>query len=208
MADMSVKALQPPNVKAWELTEMDDSYEYDYLGPEYKKGKHRKYCRLMDKESFYRFVKDQCLYMQDIETMGSLTEYGHLPAFSFDAESDEHYIINQNAYVTPLPDIQFDKVMNEKNWKLLKQALLNLFGYNNNHWDQTYRNAHFEQLKRIVKFNGKKYIRVEYDQIIQETAIMRDDYASPLRELPFYMRFAKGELRNKWNEKFYFYNPM
>jgi hypothetical protein len=207
LADMSVKALQPINVKAWELTETDDSY--DYLGPEYENGKHRKYCRLMSKEAFVRFIEDQCLYMNDIDTLGSLTEYGHLPAFSFDSEPDERWIINQNAYVTPLPDIKSNKVMNEKNWKLLKKALLNLFGPSeNNHWDQTYRNLHFQRLKRIVTFNKKKYIRVEWDQVIHENAIMRDDYASPLRELPFYMRFAKGELRSKWNEKFFFYNPI
>lgn len=213
MSDMSVKALQPPNVKAWELTETDDSYDYDYLGPEYENGKHRKYCRLMGKEAFHRFISDQCLYMSDVNTIGSITEFGHLPAFSFDGNTDEQWIINQNAYVTPLPEAlegkKFDKSLNEKNWQLLKKALLNLYAASGtNHWDQTYRNLHFQRLKRIVKFNGKQYIRVEWDEVIQDGAIYRYDYSHELGELPFYMQFAKGQKRSQWNEKFYFYNPM
>lgn len=208
-SDMSIKSLRPPNVKAWELTETDDSYDYDYLGYEYENGKHRKYCRLMSKEAFIRFIEDQCLYMQDIDTMGSITEYGHLPAFSFDGEPDEQWIINQNAYVTPLPDVGSDKAMTPKNWNLLKQSLLNLFGPSgNNHWDQSYRNLHFQRLKRIVTFKRKKYIRVEWDQVIQPNAIMRDDYASELRTIPSYLDYCIGEKRNRMNEKFYFYNPI
>jgi len=128
----SVKPLQPPNVKAWDLTETDESYDYDYLGPEYEKGKHRKYCRMMSKESFKRFIAGTFLIMEDIETMGSITDLGWMPAFAFRSEDEEFHIIQQGAYVTPIPEHpegkEFTKAMTSKNWELIKKALLNMYG--------------------------------------------------------------------------------
>ena len=37
----SVKEFQPPKLHKWKLTEDDSCYEYDYLGGDWEKGKHR-----------------------------------------------------------------------------------------------------------------------------------------------------------------------
>lgn len=141
----SVNAYKPPFIKQWTLTEDDDLYEYDYLGKEYENGKHRKYTAILNKKQFKQFIDDQCLYMDDVETMGSLTEYGHLPAFSFRNDDDEMCIVNQSAYVTPLPEHcikgkQLTTSQNDRNWNRIKQALLNVHGFDYQWSSETYRN--------------------------------------------------------------------
>ena len=122
--DLSVVPFKPPFIKRWDLTEQDDQYEYDYLGYEYENGKHRKYCAMLDKKHFNQFVNDCNLYMTDIQTMGSITEYGHLPAHSFDYNYDGYdEPINANAYVTPI----INNEMNEKNWNRIKKAMLSMY---------------------------------------------------------------------------------
>lgn len=107
--DVSIKPFQPPDVRKWDNTEGDELYEYDYLGPSFKNGKHRKYCREMSKKEFKKFVEHCGLVYEDVQTMGSLTELGWLPAFSFSADSGMQYyelsgLIYGNAYVTPFPE--------------------------------------------------------------------------------------------------------
>src|SRR6266702_4367607 len=105
--DVPVIEHKPYNTKLWDLTENDGSYEYDYLGPTFKNGKHRKYVALLDKKDFLRFIEFSGLRFEDIETMGSLTEMGWLPAFAFHSDEIMHYqaksgLINKMAYVTPM----------------------------------------------------------------------------------------------------------
>jgi hypothetical protein len=132
--NISVERFKPPFIRKWDLTEGDEQYEYDYLDGDYKNGKHRKYTAELNKEQFKQFVDDCCLYMEDVETMGSLTiEYGHLPAFSFNGENE--FAIWQKAYVTPFPEhvdpnkqLNYEKRYNDHNWDRLKRAMLKEFG--------------------------------------------------------------------------------
>lgn len=147
--EMSVNPFKPPLIKRWTMTEDDDCYEYDYLGEKYEKGKHRKYTALLNKNQFKRFIEHCNMVMDDVETMGSITEYGHLPALSFninDAVQNDYYeLINAFAYVTPLPEHvikgkELTTSLNDRNWKRLKQIMLDLHGYNDAYYKQTYRN--------------------------------------------------------------------
>jgi len=130
-------------VKAWDLTEGDDQYEYDYLEG-WEKGKHRKYCREMGKKAFHNFVERTMLYAEDVETMGSITHFGWLPAISFNSY-EENAILN--AYVTPLPERK-GKPLNgkpiddddDRHWRNIKQAILNLYSKRYSYASQTYRN--------------------------------------------------------------------
>ena len=148
LRELSVQSLKPPFIKRWTLTEQDDQYDYDYLGKEYENGKHRKYVAELSKKQFKQFIEEQSLYCDEVETMGSLTEFGLLPAISYRSDDDDHYIINQSAYVTPLPEHcikgkHLEKSQNEKNWKRIKQALLNVHGFNQTYYEQTYKTFHF-----------------------------------------------------------------
>lgn len=137
----SIKQFQPPNVKSWNCTEDDSCYDYDYLGGDYINGKHRKYVNTLTKAQFKRFV-DRCqLVAQDVETMGSLTEFGLIPAISFDSEMDWAII---NAYVTPIPENHKGEELqrSDKHWDWIKKAILDLHGTNETYYSQTYKNYH------------------------------------------------------------------
>lgn len=156
-SEMSVVPFKPPCIKQWRLTEDDDNYEFDYLADEtgdekYRNGKHRKYVAELNKKQFKRFIEECNMVMDDVETLGSLTEFGHLPAFSFNVsdavQSDYYELIWCNAYVTPLPEHvikgkHLNNSQNERNWNRIKQALLNLYSYNETYASETYRNYHF-----------------------------------------------------------------
>jgi hypothetical protein len=130
MKTESVKQFQPPFIKRWDCTEGDDQFDYDYLKGDWIGGKHRKYCAQLNKKQFEQFIDHCCLTMEDVNTMGSLTEFGLLPAHSFNlSDSDHSYECAMvNAYVTPL-------IMNEgiertdELWESLKQEMLHKFGY-------------------------------------------------------------------------------
>ena len=66
--------------------------------------------------------------MEDTETMGSITEYGHLPAIAFNGDSQECI---ESAYVTPFPDIERKSKPTQENeekcWNRIKKAMLNLY---------------------------------------------------------------------------------
>ena len=122
MKTESVNAFKPPFIKRWDCTEDDDQFDYDYLGGDWENGKHRKYVAQLDKKRFEKFIDHCCLSMEDINTMGSLTELGLLPAHSFNCYDDDAPAII-NAYVTPLvmnDDIECD----DKLWEALKQEML------------------------------------------------------------------------------------
>lgn len=101
----------------WKQTEDDDDWEYNYLAEEnphnahiWKDGIHRKYVHdSMTKEEFLRFIRTVGLEYEPVETMGSITDIGWLPALSFQGNKgmtvyDYAGIISQSAYVTPIPE--------------------------------------------------------------------------------------------------------
>lgn len=102
-AGESLNTVQPPHLnKYWTITEAGKN-EYAYLdddrnGP-WARGKHRKYVApelplwaLVDWASARNF------HFEDVNTMGSITDEGWLPAFALNG-SYEHVIMD--AYVTP-----------------------------------------------------------------------------------------------------------
>jgi hypothetical protein len=105
----------PPYVEEWNQTEDDDEWEYNYLADEnpenkdfWANGHHRKFVREMNKTEFLHFIRETGLAYEDVETLGSITELGWLPAFSFSGEGmsiyDAEGLIYIGAYVTPIPE--------------------------------------------------------------------------------------------------------
>ena len=125
MKTESVMRYKPPFIKKWDCTEGDDQFDYDYLEGEWEQGKHRKYCAQLDKEHFEKFIYDCNLIMEDVNTMGSLTELGLMPAHSFNDGGDSYEAII-NAYVTPIV-ITEGIELNEVLWESLKQEMLKKF---------------------------------------------------------------------------------
>lgn len=108
--DVSLNLYQPPELlkkrdgeRIWGITE-EGECEYSYLEGDWEPGKHRKYVGMLTPDEFKHFVFMTGMWMEDIQTMGSLTELGWLPAVSFNGDwqgyGAQDAIIN--AYVTPL----------------------------------------------------------------------------------------------------------
>jgi len=128
--DQSVREFQPPKHRTlWQLTESNDhDGDMDYVGM----SKHRKYCGILTREQFDKFV-DRCgLFAEDVETMGSLGApgfgFGIAPAISFNGTDDRAY---QNAYVTPVPDCFDDpnckREYDEQLWQRIRKAMLSVY---------------------------------------------------------------------------------
>lgn len=103
--DVSVRRFNPPTSqrRLWQLTEGDNGYEFGYLEGCWTKGKHRKWCGILNRDQFDAFLAHTGLFAEDVATMGSIGApgcgFGLAPAFSF--RTDEPDAI-QSAYVTPL----------------------------------------------------------------------------------------------------------
>ena len=128
----SIARFRPPQHRTlWQLTECDESYDYGYLEGEWLKGKHRKWCGLLTKEQFTDFVDHTCMFAEDVETMGSIGApgfgYSLAPAISFRDDGEDRAI--RNAYVTPVPETKKDG-FDERDWRRVRQAVLNVYGYN------------------------------------------------------------------------------
>jgi hypothetical protein len=106
-----------PKYGEWELTEHNEQYEYDYLAEEfedsvYKDGKHRKWVALLSRKDFEAWLNDELGYtLQEAreyseQTMGSLTGFGMLPAYSLRQDGMDWNVggvtnvIDWNAYIT------------------------------------------------------------------------------------------------------------
>lgn len=100
--------LNPPakQRRLWQKTEGDEGFD-DYTAlalnlDEGEKGRHRKWCGILNEEQFQDFLDHTYLRAEDVQTGGSLGApgcgYGWSPAFSFSRFDDAV----QNAYVTPL----------------------------------------------------------------------------------------------------------
>ena len=118
----------PPDLCDWQETEHDDQYEYGYLGGRWKKGRHRKWCAILDREQFDAFVEHCGLQAENVRTMGSLGApgcgVGFAPAVSFRGD-DEDAI--QSAYVTPLPEVR-KQCGDERDWDRVRSAVLAVYG--------------------------------------------------------------------------------
>ena len=128
------KSFQPPKLHQWTLTEETNTWEdseFNYLtdeGVEETYPIHRKYVAELNKEDFLQFIDEQGLFADDIETLGSLTELGHLPAISF--RSERFYYgecIWHSAYITPFPECKRTKCK-PNDWERIRTAVLNQCG--------------------------------------------------------------------------------
>lgn len=123
----SIVAFLPRQRKRFTLTEGDDQYEYSYLEGDWTKGKHRKLCAVLTKAQFERFLRDTGLYPEDVQSMGSIGAPGcgfWAPAISFNSDAD---LAIQNAYVTPLPDVERKGGFSERDWTRIKTAILRIY---------------------------------------------------------------------------------
>jgi hypothetical protein len=126
--DVDVLDFAPPQVEElWDETEDDDQYEYGYLEGRWEEGHHRKWCAILDREQFDKFV-DRCgLIAEDVHTLGSIGApglgFGWAPAISF--RSDDPDAI-QSAYVTPLPETR-KEALDERDWERVRSAVLAVY---------------------------------------------------------------------------------
>ena len=128
----SIARFRPPQTRTlWDMTESDEQYEYGYLDGGWEKGKHRKWCGLLTKEQFNRFVEATGLIADNTETMGSIGApgfgFGWSPAISFHDDGCERAILC--AYVTPIPETRKER-FDERDWQRVRRAVLNQFGNN------------------------------------------------------------------------------
>ena len=127
--DLSVNSCSPPfRSRNFRLTENHESEIFDKPTKDYRtgrmlKGKHRKYAGILTRKQFDALCDDQGLFMENIETMGSITDIGWLPAMSFRSESYDCY---QNAYVTPLIE-RHDRPCDERDWDRVRAAMLRVY---------------------------------------------------------------------------------
>ena len=127
-----IARFRPPQVRSlWDTTESDEQYEYSYLEGDWENGKHRKWCAMLTKEQFNRFVEATGLVADSTETMGSIGAPGFgfswSPAISFRDDGTERAILS--AYVTPIPETRKER-FDERDWQRLRRAVLNQFGKN------------------------------------------------------------------------------
>ena len=128
----SIARFRPPQShKLWDQTEDDRQYDYPYLEGDWEKGKHRKWCAVLTKAQFVKFVQATGLVAEDVETMGSLGApgfgFGWAPAISFKDDGGERAILS--AYVTPIPEVR-KKNGDENDWQRIRRAVLSMFGRN------------------------------------------------------------------------------
>ena len=85
----------PKDLENWTETENGQS---DFID----EWSHKKFLSILTPEEFNKFIEDQGLYAEDVETLGSLGApgygYGWSPTISFISYDED---IIKNAYVTP-----------------------------------------------------------------------------------------------------------
>ena len=123
----SIKRYLHPQRHLFKLTEGDEQYDYGYLENEWKKGKHRKLCALLNQNQFDKFIDKTGLIAESTETMGSLGApgfgIGWAPAISFTGY-DEYNPVILNAYVTPIPEIERKDGFTERDWERIKKVII------------------------------------------------------------------------------------
>ena len=103
----------------WYCTE-DGESEWDELGLT----EHRKWVTVdpITREQFDAFIHQTCLQAQDVQTLGSLTDRGWMPAVSFDGSTSSEIV---DAYVTPLVE---SKTLGDDDWDRLYNAVVSVYG--------------------------------------------------------------------------------
>jgi hypothetical protein len=127
-ADVDVLDYAPPPAESvWDETEGDEQFEYGYLEGRWEEGHHRKWCGLLDRDEFDRFVEHCRLVAEDVQTMGSLGApgfgYGWAPAISFRGDDPDAI---QSAYVTPIPETAKDR-LDDRDWDRVRSAVLAVY---------------------------------------------------------------------------------
>lgn len=132
-AHSHVTPYTPPKSFHMQLTERDDkSDEYAHVMEAYETCKHRKYVGFLSKEQLRKLCWDMNLWPEDVETMGSITEYGWLPALSFEIDITDHESVMGGAYVTPIPQKPNGddfKDMNDRAWERVRKAVIAYYRY-------------------------------------------------------------------------------
>lgn len=109
--------------KVMDITEWNDQGDYDYLEGDWSiSPKHRKLVGLLTQRQFDNLVDDCQLAIEDVETDGSITVMGWLPALSFESETSWYYdgsIVN--AYVTPVIE---DETLGDDDWQAIREMML------------------------------------------------------------------------------------
>ena len=128
----SIVRFRPPQARTlWEQTEGDEEYDYAYLEGDWEKGKHRKWCGLLTKKQFERFLDATGLFAEPVETLGSIGApglgLGRSPAISFRQDHEPHAILG--AYVTPIPEVRKQR-FDERDWQRVRRAVRNVIGNN------------------------------------------------------------------------------
>jgi len=130
----TVGCYTPSQRHLFDLTERADGEPSDWCAELFGgKCKHRKYCALLTRKQFDRFLFDTGLFPEDVETMGSLGApgcgYGIAPAVSFRNDDPEAI---QSAYVTPIPEVEPRRPLTpercEQVWQRVRSAMLATFG--------------------------------------------------------------------------------
>jgi hypothetical protein len=119
----------PPKVgDLWDETEDDDQFDYGYLEGRWEGGHHRKWCAVLTREQFDKFVQETGLVAEDVQTMGSIGapgfRFGWAPAISFNGDDPDAI---QNAYVTPIPEVEKDH-FDDRDWERVRGAVLAVYG--------------------------------------------------------------------------------
>jgi hypothetical protein len=127
----SVRAFAPSQRKLFDLTEQSDGEPSDWCEELFDgKCKHRKFCAVLTRQQFDRFIQDTGLHAESVETMGSLGApglgWGLSPAISF--RNDDPNAI-QSAYVTPIPEVEKKSgaADREESWQRVRRAVLALY---------------------------------------------------------------------------------
>jgi hypothetical protein len=110
----NVKLVAPTKdqIHLWQCTERNGGPNGEQMGwgqsdewGNWKRGRHRKYCAILDQEQFDAFILHADLHASGVETCGSLGApglgFGVSPAIAFEKFEDDCF---QQAYVTPFPD--------------------------------------------------------------------------------------------------------
>jgi len=125
--DEDISDFVPPDLDLWDETEGDNQYEYSYLEGRWAKGSHKKWCGILDREQFDKFIDHCGLVAERCETLGSIGApgfgFGWAPAISFTSKNPDAI---QSAYVTPLPEVRrLDG--DENDWQRVRKAVLAVY---------------------------------------------------------------------------------
>lgn len=110
-----------PKLKKTETRSMD-SPEPEDIGY-----KHRKYWGVLNKAEFLELLEHTAMVAERTKTMGALTLFGLQPAVAFRNERLHSTDSSNDAYVTPLPDVQRKEGWTERDFDRIEQTMWRMF---------------------------------------------------------------------------------